>query len=103
MPTPVAIPANAAELLQNPQRVRDALALLNALAQMEVHLVTPQNVSALAPGNKPLRGDPPSIILPLPFKFTEAIDDCDETDLNDVGLTLNALLEQLRRTGVNPS
>lgn len=68
MPTPIEVPQSFAELVQDPQRVRDAFELLNALATMEVHLVPPGNVSALSAGNQPIRGEPPVLILPLPLQ-----------------------------------
>ena len=68
MPKNIEIPQDLADLISDPQRIREAMAMLNALANLEVHLVPPANVSALSPGNKVLRGDPPVITLPLPLK-----------------------------------
>lgn len=89
-------PANLAELLSDPQRVRDAFALLNALATMEVHLVPPGGAPALSPGNKSIRGDPPNLILPLPLQFTAAIADSTATAAS-VSAQLNLLLAELRK------
>jgi hypothetical protein len=68
MPRTIPLPENLGELIADPQRVRDAFALLNALVQMEVHLVQPANVSPLDPGQRIIRGDPPRLILPLPLR-----------------------------------
>jgi hypothetical protein len=68
MPTPIEIPQNLADLVSDPQRVRDAFELLNALALMEVHLVPPGGADALIAGNQPIRGEPPVLILPLPLQ-----------------------------------
>lgn len=96
------LPATVAELLTDPKRVRDAIALLNALATMEVHLVAPGNVAPLSPGSKPIRGDPPNLILPLPLKFTAAITDSTATAAS-ASAQLNLLLAELRKTGQLPS
>ena len=96
------LPESLADLLGDPQRIRDAIDLLNAIATMEVHLVAPGNVAPLSPGNRPIRGDPPNLILPLPLKFTAAITDSTATAAS-ASAQLNLLLAELRKTGQLPS
>lgn len=98
----VTAPDSLAELLTDPQRVRDAFALLNALAEMQVVLVVPGGSAPLAPGNKTLRGEPPNIIMPLPLKCTRAISDSTATAAS-VSTQLNLLLAELRKTGQLPT
>lgn len=95
MPRTIKVPESVAELLQDPQRVRDALLLLNALSQLEVHLVPPGSSPALSPGNKIIKGDPPALILPLPLQFRSAIADSTATAAS-VSAQLNLLLAELR-------
>ena len=99
---PLAPPQNLADLLSDPQRIRDAFELLSALAALQVHLVPPGNVAALAPGNRSIIGDPPNLILPLPLKFTTAIANSSATAAS-VSTQLNLLLAELRKTGQLPS
>lgn len=68
MATNIEIPQSFAELVQDPKRIKDALELLNALANLQVHLVPTANVPALSSGNKSIRGDPPNLILTLPLQ-----------------------------------
>ncbi len=114
MPKNVDIPQDFADLIKNPQRIRDAMALLNALANMEVHLVPPANVSALSPGNKVLRGDPPVITLPLPRKspssWAAATGTATRTTFATTTVTtaqlaerVKALIDDLQTTKVLPS
>jgi len=95
-------PASLAELLADPQRVRDAFALLNALAEMQVVLVAPGGSQPLIPGNKTLRGDPPTLTMPLPLKLTRTIADSTATAAS-VSTQLNLLLAELRKTTMLPS
>jgi hypothetical protein len=68
MPRKISIPDHLGDLLQDPQRIRDAMALLNALSALEVHLVQPASVAPLTPGRQAIRGEPPTLILPLPLQ-----------------------------------
>ena len=97
---PVVVPASVGEL--TPEMVIELIGKLAALLQLEVHLVTPGNVAALSPGNKPLQGDEGGIILPLPLKFTRSISDSTATAAS-VSAQLNLLLAELRKTGQLPS
>lgn len=98
---PIVVPTTVAELLADPQRIKDALELLNALAQIEVHLVPPGNVAPLSSGNKTIRGDAPNLIMPLPLKFTRAIADSTATAAS-VSTQLNLLLAELRKVSQLP-
>lgn len=102
MPAKIEVPTNLADLLTDGKRLRDAINLLNALASMEVHLVTPGAVSPLVPGGKPIRGDPPSLIMTLPLKFAAPIADSTATAAS-ASAQLNLLLAALRTTGQLPS
>ena len=102
MPAPLAAPADLAALFQEPQRVRDAFDLLNALAQMEVHIVVAGGAVALGPGKSALKGSPPALILPLPLKFATPIANSTATAAS-VSAQLNSLLAALRTTGQLPA
>jgi len=98
----IQIPATIGELLGDPQRVRDALALLNALAALEVHLVVAGGAVQLGPGKAALKGAPPTLVLPLPLKFAAAIADSSASAAS-ASARLNDLLAALRLTGQLPS
>lgn len=102
MPRTIQVPESMADLFADPQRVADAFRLLNALAGMEVHLVPPSNVAPLAAGQKPIRGEPPNLVLPLPLKFRRSISDSSATAAS-ASAQLNLLLAELRATGQLPS
>lgn len=102
MPRTIELPDELADLFANPQRIRDAVALLNALSALEVHLVPPGNVASLAPGNRVIRGEPPTLILPLPLKFRAAIADSSATAAS-ASAQLNLLLAELRATKQLPA
>lgn len=102
MPKNITIPDTIGDLLSDPKRVRDALMLLNALVNLEVHLVPPGNVQALSPGNHPIRGDAPNLILPLPLMLPNAIADSTATAAS-ASTQLNLLLAGLRSTRQLPS
>lgn len=98
----IQIPATIGELLGDPQRVRDALELLNALAALEVHLVVSGGAVELGPGKAAIKGAPPTLVLPLPLKFATPIADSTATAFS-VSTQLNLLLAALRTNGQNPS
>jgi hypothetical protein len=102
MPKTITVPASLAELLGDPQRVADAIALVSALGQLEVHLVPPGNARTLAPGNKAIVGDPPNLILPLPLKFRGPIPDCTDVPAS-IGATVRAIQAELRANSQLPS
>jgi hypothetical protein len=102
MSVSIPIPANTAELLRDPRRVRDALELLNALASLEVHLVPPGAAAPLSPGRNQIVGTPPSLVLPLPLQCPSAVADSSATAAS-VSTQLNLLLAGLRRTGILPT
>lgn len=101
MPIQLETPQNLADLLSDPQRVRDAFDLLNALSDLEVHLV-PAGTATIGRGVAAIKGDPPSLILPLPIKLSSAIADSTATAAS-VSAQLNALLAGLRSTGMLPA
>jgi len=98
----IELPQNLAELMADPQRIRDAIALLNALSQLEVRLVPPGGVRPLASGYKQILGDPPSLVLPLPLQLPSAIADSSTTAAS-VSAQLNLLLSGLRLTKILPT
>lgn len=98
----IEVPQSLADLLANPQRVRDAFALLNALAQVEVVLTTPGGSQPLTPGNQTIRGDPPTLTMPLPLRFTRSIPDSTATAAS-ASATVNLLLAELRKVSQLPS
>jgi hypothetical protein len=98
----VTVPDSVADLLTDPKRVRDAFQILNALVDLEVHLVPAGNVQALSPGNHPIRGDAPNLILPLPLMLPRAIADSSATAAS-ASAQLNLLLAGLRTTRQLPS
>ncbi len=102
MPRTIELPENLADLLTDSQRVRDAIALLNALSNLEVRLVPPGGVKPLQSGYKQIIGDPPSLVLPLPLQCTRAIADSTAT-AESASAQLNALLAELRKTKLLPS
>lgn len=101
MPATIKIPDDLADLFRDGQRVSDAFALLNALATMEVHLVTPGAVDPLGPGGKPIRGDPPNLILTLPLKIAAPIANSTATAAS-ASARLNDLLAALRVVKILP-
>lgn len=102
MPRTIEIPDQLSDLFANPQRIKDAIALLNALAGMEVHLVPPGNVASLEPGQRIIRGEPPTLILPLPLRFRGPISDSTATAAS-ASAQLNLLLAELRATKQLPA
>ena len=121
MSEPITVPQSLAELFADPSPVRDAFSLLNALAQIEVHIVPPGNGAAIGPRQQAIKGDPPSLVLPLPLKFAQPISAADSyaatasgtysqaqvqalmTQVTSLTTQLNLLLAALRSTGQNPS
>ncbi len=102
MPKQIEVPSDLSDLLADSQRVRDAFALLNALATMEVHLVPTGAVDPLRPGGKPIRGDAPNLIMALPLRLGSPIANSTATAAS-VSTQLNLLLAALRETGQLPS
>ena len=98
----ISIPDNLGDLLANPQRIRDAISLLNGLLEMEVRLVPPGGVAPLQSGYKQIIGDPPALVLPLPLKFRRPIADSTATAAS-ASAQLNILLAELRANSQNPS
>jgi hypothetical protein len=95
MPTPIELPQNLADLVSNPQRVRDLFALANALAALEVHLVPPGAVYTLTAGNQPIRGDPPVLVLPLPLQSPNSWAEATGTETRTTFATSSVTTAQL--------
>lgn len=91
-------PNSLSELLQSPQRVRDAFELLNALAAAKVSVVALSSTR----GDQSLLISSQGITIPVPLKLDRAIADSTATAAS-VSAQLNALLAALRRTGQLPS
>lgn len=102
MPQIIQDPDTLAKLLQEPQRVRDAIALLNGLAQIQVILQPVGSARPLASGNRSIVGEPPNLVLPLPIAMQTAIADSTATAAS-VSAQLNLLLAALRLTKLLPS
>lgn len=102
MPKLIISPASVADLLSDPQRVRDALALLNALASLEVHYVVGGAANRGGPGAAALKGEAPNLVLPLPLRLPSPIADSTATAAS-VSTQLNLLLAGLRTTPLLPS
>ena len=102
MPRTITLPASFATLVQDPQRIRDAIELLNALSQLQVQLVPVGSSRPLSSGNRSIVGEPPALILPLPIAMQTAIADSTATAAS-VSAQLNALLAALRLTKLLPS
>lgn len=103
MPTPIKVPGSLAELLANPDRVRDAFTLLNGLATLQIQLTVPDANSAASQGKASLRGEgPDNIIMPLALKFSSPVNNDVSATAVSVSAKLNELLGQLRRIGINP-
>lgn len=102
MPRNVELPDSLAGLLTEPQRIRDAVELLNALANLEVHLVPAGNVKPLKPGYHQIAGEAPALVLPLPLRLRAPIADSSATAAS-ASAQLNTLLGYLRETGQLPT
>lgn len=98
----IEIPEDLASLFQEPEKVKNAFAMLKALRDLNVQLVTPQSSVALVPGKKNIVGEPPILLLPLPLKMTQPIEDSDGVDGNTT-TQLNLLLGELRKIGILPT
>ncbi|NBW14597.1 MAG: hypothetical protein EBR82_42020 [Caulobacteraceae bacterium] len=65
----IEIPQSVAELIQDPQRIKDALEILNALVALQIKLTTPQGSNRLANGVSVIQGDfKGGYIIPLPLQ-----------------------------------
>lgn len=100
MPRKIEVPEELAGFLKN-RRWRDAIELLNALSEMESHLVPAGGTVSISPGKSKILGDAPSLIFPIPLQFSRGIDNANGT-LADVNTKLNLLLTELRKTHQNP-
>lgn len=100
----IPIPQTLADLLAEPQRVRDAIALLNALAGLEVHLVPASTGATIGPGKKAILGDAPSLVLALPLGFSKRISAPSGGSVVDAECraVLTALLGEHTATKQNP-
>ncbi len=91
------VPRTQADLLNDPQTVRDAFTLLNILVSMRV-----QNASgaqfASTKGVESLMVSSQGAIMPLPVLFDTGLADSLNTDLANQA-ALNSLLAMFRRTG----
>ncbi len=97
-PQQLQIPQGALELIQNPQRVRDAFQLLNLLASAEVRVVTTGGTT----GTASILVSGQNAVIPIPLKLATPIADSTATAAS-VSAQLNALLAALRVTGQLPS
>lgn len=99
MPTPIELPQNLADLLSDPQRVRNIIAALNALLAIEVHLVPPGSADSLSVGNEAIRGEPPTFIVRLPLQspntWAAATGTLTRTTFATSTVTLEELAERL--------
>ncbi len=102
MPRKIDIPESLADLVRDPSSVRDGFELLNAIAEINVRLVTPGGSEPLESGRSQIRGEAPDLILPLPLKLPSAIADSTASAAS-VSAQLNALLAGLRATGMLPT
>lgn len=63
------IPESLAELIQDPKRIKDALAILNSLLALQIKITTPQGSNQLASGMIAIQGDfQGGYIIPLPLQ-----------------------------------
>lgn len=98
MPRQLTIPMTLAELIQDPQRVRDAFALLNMLAGAQVRIVGSGKT------DMPLSVSGNTLIIPIPVKLDAPIADAETTpNQSELLAKFNLLLAALRRTGQLPS
>lgn len=102
MPAKIDIPADLADLLADEERVRDALRLLNGLAQLNVQLVRPGASVALAPGKATIQGELENLLLPLPLMFASPIANPAATTAS-LQTAVIALLTGLRANGQLPA
>lgn len=98
MPQQLTIPKTLAELIQDPQRVRDAFTLLNLLLGAQVRLVSSGKTDT------PLTISGTTLIIPVPVKLDTPIADAQTTpNQSKLLIQFNLLLAALRRTGQLPS
>lgn len=91
-------PGDLLDLLSNPQRVRDAYILLSLLQDLQTEIIPP----GATRGRQALLISGQNAVLPVAIKFTAAIANATATtDSNTT--TINALLAQLRLSGINPT
>ena len=98
----IQIPANLGSFLSDPQRIRDAIELLNALANLNVQLVSVQGTMSLAPAQKNIVGNPPNLVLPLPLMFSTSIADPSATAAS-CQTAIKELFTELRKTKMLPT
>lgn len=98
----IEVPDDLAALFSDPERLRAAWELLNALAQMSAALVPVAGSVAFGVGKPLIKGEPPNLILTLPFQFQVPIANATATAAS-ASAQLNLLLAQLRLTGQLPS
>ena len=94
----IPVPESLAELLQNPQRVRDAFDALNLILAMRVQLTTPGSTRGIAS----LVTSGERYTLPIPLQFSTPIANSTATAAN-VSAQLNTLLQAMRSTGQLPT
>lgn len=100
MPDTIELPDSFADLIADPQRIRDAIDLLNGLALLQVKITTPQGSNALANGRSVIQGDPPNLILPLPLQapnsWAAATGTATRTTFATGSVTLSQLAERVK-------
>jgi hypothetical protein len=90
-------PATLADLLQDPQRVRDANKALNLLLAAQVSITQPITTRGL----ESLIVSRENIVIPVPLQLSAPIADSAATAAS-ASTQLNLLLAALRRTGQLP-
>jgi hypothetical protein len=98
----ITLPENLADLLSDPQRIRDAMALLNGLAKLQVQLTVASAAINLKTPNRLIAGDPPNLILPIPLMLDAPIANSNGTAAN-INTQFCLLLQKLRTTGQLPT
>lgn len=100
MPTKIEVPDDLAALFSDPEWLRKAVGVVNALLTMEKHLVVPGADVDCAPGKPALKGEPPNLIFPLPFKapntWAAATGTATRTTFATGSVTLPQLAERVK-------
>jgi hypothetical protein len=64
----IEVPDDLAALFRDPRRVIEIIAMVKALRELTVQIAPAQSATALTAGKISIMGDPPRLLLPLPFQ-----------------------------------